>query len=115
MPQSKPKPGDTVTLSISPVVQLAPYTHAKPFASITREIGDDPDADLEDMQNILRVNIRHSMLLEIESLDEFTAALEGGRESLADYCLAYINGENDGTQGQGRPVKTKGRRRKKRS
>ena len=46
--------GDSVTLSISPVVWLTQYKALRPGATLTRVVGEKPEADVAVMRDDLR-------------------------------------------------------------
>lgn len=85
------KPGDTVTLSISPTVQLAPYQYLKPTASLTRKLGDDVESSLEEMSADLRKLAARATLMELNVVNDLYDALgSGDQKSLEAYCMKEI-------------------------
>lgn len=100
------QPGDKVTLSINPTVQLAEFHYVKPHASITRECGDDPEATLDEMQQDLHGMICRAMAAELGVLQDLYDALEEGKDALVDYCLANLNGATHESEGQTRSKRT---------
>lgn len=57
--------GDSVTLSAGGSIPLADYANVKPHASITRVMGDDPEADLAEMMQLLTDGLKRSMLVQM--------------------------------------------------
>lgn len=82
------RPGDTVSLSIRPPVQLSRYQFIKASATVTRTLGDDPEADLVDMRGELRRVFFTTLHDELTLTGEVTALIQDGDVTeLARYAL----------------------------
>jgi hypothetical protein len=83
------KTGDTVTLSANPQIPLDRFHNLKPFASLSRVVGENVNADLDDMQTTLRTLVMRALAVEIECLSDASGALGGGCDidKLAEYLL----------------------------
>ena len=94
------KPGDRVSLSISPVIALGRFVNCKAHATLTRELGEDVDAELAAMEAELVPLYRRALLVELEQLNELQdiVGVPGERvnwatvEQLADYCVRSRDG-----------------------
>jgi hypothetical protein len=82
------KPGDRVTLTLNPTIWLTRFVSIKPFVSVSREIGDDPVADLADLEAEVQVQFKRALAREIEVLDDTTTALgeSNSLDDLASWC-----------------------------
>lgn len=86
--------GDSVSLTIGPMIGLSRYTNCKAHATLRRELGDDVEADLADMQVELVRLYRVALLAEIGQLSELQAVVgvpgvdrdDRTIERLADVC-----------------------------
>lgn len=87
--------GDTVSLSISPAVHLTRYQLLKTHATLTRVLGDDPEADMADAQSELRRIYFTTVHAELTLLDELSQIIsnDGTTEAVANYAAkqARIN------------------------
>lgn len=82
------RPGDTVSLSIRPPVQLSRYQFIKVSATVTRVLGRDPESDLADMRSELRRVFFTALHDELTLTGEVTALIENGSiEALSRYAL----------------------------
>lgn len=80
--------GDTVSMTLAPPLQLARYLIFKTSVTLTRELNDDPDADLEDMKRTLRSLYYSRLHDEITLHGELTELLtDGSVKDLANYAL----------------------------
>jgi len=102
------KPGDSVSLSREGKVFLTQFSSVAGFVSLTRVVGDDPEADIEQMQADLDVMFRESMLRNLQATNECYDAL--GSDGDVEALVAYLEGSS-GSQGQ--PARKKKVRRKK--
>lgn len=59
--------GDRLTISRGATIWLTQYDSLKPHVSLTRELGDDPEADKADMERICYVELRRAVLDEMRS------------------------------------------------
>lgn len=82
------RPGDQLTLSRSGKVFLTQYTSVEGFASLTRTLGDDPAADITDMQETLNALWSASVLENFAKVDAANEAL--GTERDLDALLAHL-------------------------
>lgn len=82
------RPGDRITLTLNPTIRLSRFDSIKPFVSIQREMGDDPAADLADLEAEIHRQFTRALAREIHVLNEVMDALgpEGTVESLASWC-----------------------------
>ena len=93
------KPGDLITLSISPTFQYADFRYLKPSASITRALGESPEESLAEMESDLRKLVMRSLSLEISVLADLDSALrEGGTDGVVDYCTNQQEGKPHGSE-----------------
>lgn len=118
------QPGQRVTLSANPTIQLAEYQYLKPMASVTFEIGDDPEQDIAEGRAALRRALYESIRTDLGLRNEIQNYIADNEElsldALAEFCteMAHDNeGEvEEGRQVQGgengRPPKKAARRRK---
>jgi len=58
--------GDTVTVICQASANIIRFHPVKPYASITRVLGDDPEADYTDAQDMCRKLFWRSLALEVE-------------------------------------------------
>lgn len=68
--------GDTVSLSVAPTFKLADFTMLKASASVTRCLGDDPDADIAEMRAEVRALYAAAVADELQSISEIATVLE---------------------------------------
>lgn len=85
------RPGDTVSLSVSPAVSLTKYQFLKAHATVTRKLGDDPEADLADMRVELRRVYMAAVHDELTMMGELTELIrgDGSSEAIAAYALQH--------------------------
>lgn len=83
----KLKPGDSISLSREGKVFVTQYHSIGGFASLTRVLGDNPDAEIEAMQAELDVLWHESLLRNHRTVDACYAALgkDGNLDKLIDY------------------------------
>jgi hypothetical protein len=67
--------GQKVTLSANPTIQLSKFEFLKPMASITFEVGDDPEQDLRGATEGLRTAIYTAMLTDLGVRNELAEIL----------------------------------------
>jgi len=81
--------GDTVSLSVRPAVQLSRYQHLKASASITRTLGNDPEADVREMRVELRRLYLATVHDDLTLMGELTQLVrdDGRTDAIADYAL----------------------------
>lgn len=85
------KSGDVVTVSVGPTINLSNYESLKPHASITRELGEDPEADLASMQAVLAAVFHHTLLTEVGLMTGARDALDRDYLSgLAQHCAEEL-------------------------
>ena len=98
------KKGDRVTLSVAPQIQLEEYHNLKPMASVTRDVGDNPEEDLRDMAREVRKLVCRGVLIQLEAENDLIAVLEHGDvDSLVKFCqkeIGYVP-ETVGSEGSG--------------
>jgi len=89
------QPGDTITLTSSPTLQIAAYQFVKAGASVTRVLGGDPAADFAALERDLRAAVLRSIAQEINILNGSYDAIEGlgdgTLEGLLEYCVKEGN------------------------
>jgi hypothetical protein len=92
--------GDTLALRAQCVVKLSQYESLKPWASLTRVLGEDPEADAEDMRRTLYVELRRAVLMEIEDRDAAQALVgeRGQLTALIKHCEKVIEEGPDGEE-----------------
>jgi len=99
--------GDKLALRVQCVVKLSQYEALKPWASLTRELGPDPEADAEDMRRTLYVELRRAVLMEIRDRNGMEE-LVGDRAHLTPlikHCEKVIQEGPDGEEAnQGNPL-----------
>lgn len=93
------KKGDRVTLESHPAIRLSKYEYVKPGASLTRVLGDDPDADVATMRVDLRRMLMESLSVELAVLRRTAKAIDGkttdeGMKALRALCEKELGGEN---------------------
>lgn len=59
--------GDRLSISRTATIWLSQYDSLKPHVTLTRELGDDPDADRVEMERICYVEVHRALLDEIRS------------------------------------------------
>lgn len=59
--------GDRLTISRGATIWLTQYDSLKPHVTLTRELGDDPEADRAEMERICYVELRRSILQEVRA------------------------------------------------
>ena len=89
--------GDTITVRRSASVHITQYDSFKPWVSLTRTLGDDPEADRAEMDAILYVELRRAVLCEIEDRAALQPALDKSTTRLIQHCEQVIE---HGPQGQ---------------
>ena len=90
--------GDTITVRRSAAIWITQYDSFKPSVSLTRTLGDDPEAERAEMDNTLYVELRRAVLCEIQDRAELQPALDASTTKLIKHCEQVIE---HGTQGQG--------------
>ena len=90
------KQGDRVSLSLGPTINVGDYSSVKPMVTVTREIGDDPEQDLQEMRDSLKTLYQHQLKLEVMALMG-TGSLLTSCESLDDVAAAILEGINNGS------------------
>ncbi len=80
--------GDRITLTLNPTIRLSRFDSVKPFVSIQRVMGDDPAADLADLEADVQTQFHRAVLREIGVLDGAAEALgeNGTLNDLAEWC-----------------------------
>lgn len=63
--------GDRLTITRSTTLWLTRFDSLKPSVTLSREIGDDPQADQDEMELICYVELRRAMLTEIRNRNKF--------------------------------------------
>lgn len=91
------KTSDTITVRRQTAIWLTQYDAIKPSVTLTRVLGDDPEADRADMDRTLYVELRRAVLMELEDRSELDDALERNVTTLIKHCERVIE---DGPQGQ---------------
>jgi hypothetical protein len=82
--------------------------------AMTRTLGEDPEAEREEMDRILYVELRRAVLAEIQDRNGLEGALEASTTQLIKHCEQVIA---DGPQGhsaqedQGFPKRKSGKKR----
>lgn len=101
--------GDTVSLSISPAVQLTRYQFLKSHATLTRVLGADPEADVADAQQELRKLYFQTVHAELTMLDELSQIIskEGTTEAVAHYAAKQARIHASETSKTSRPPSAK--------
>jgi hypothetical protein len=84
-------PGDSVTISVSPSIELAKYQFLKPHVSLTRVIGEDPQQTIADMEKEVRQLALKAAAVELSLDDELISALRAG--DLHNYIKGAIENE----------------------
>jgi hypothetical protein len=86
------KTGDTVTLGASPAINLGNYNSLKPSASITRVLGDNPEAEIKEMESTLQESLVKATLAEAGFCTDVAECLElGGLDAIQQYCTQQLN------------------------
>jgi hypothetical protein len=70
--------GDIVTMGFGPALRVRKYETLKPHAEITRELGDDPEADMLELEKDVERAYGIALLNELGLWEEFHTALESG-------------------------------------
>jgi len=85
-----PRSGDEITIGHSPTIFLSKYQSVKPTVSITRTLGDDPEADVTELVEDVKRQVHRAVLDQLGMLGEYYQVLEDGDEdALAEYCLEH--------------------------
>jgi hypothetical protein len=86
------QPGDGLTLTLNAPIQVSRFVILKPFASVHRELGDDPEADIVSMRAELRRLYVEQLAQEIEVMDSALEAIgdNGTLEDLKEWCLKEL-------------------------
>lgn len=85
------KPGDSLSISRDGKVFLTQYSSVGGFVSLTRTMGEDPEADVIEMQDTLDAMWRDAVLRNHKAVNAAYAAL--GTDSDIDALLAYLEGK----------------------
>jgi nitrogen regulatory protein PII-like uncharacterized protein len=86
--------GDQLSLTASITISLGNYQSLKPSATVTRTVGDDPEHDIREVSDELRLALHRSVVVEVQSLERMAAAIdEGGLDGLIHYCQTAIDDE----------------------
>lgn len=117
--------GDRVSISINPVVALSRFVNCKAHATLTRELGDDPEADLEQMGRDIVGVYREALLAELGQLSELQEVVGVPRrdaprdddvDRLVQYCLNSVGKRRVGEEEtEDRKPKKSGARKKSRA
>lgn len=89
------RPGDTVSMSLRPPVKLAEYTYLKTGATLTRVLGDDPEADLRDMKTLLPRLYAEAVGVDLDLFSALTEIIESGS---MDDLRAWITEQASGLE-----------------
>lgn len=85
------KTGDRITLMTHPTIQLGRYEFVKAGVDVSCVIGDDPDADLEEMQVKLRYAYARALAVELGIVESAAEAIaDDGMDGLKRWCLKEI-------------------------
>lgn len=110
-----PRPGDSVSLSIAPTIELAKFTFLKATATITRTMGSDPEADLQDMRTELSRLYGEAVGVELGIFNEVVEIIEGGGDTddLRQWAVEKARGneEEDIEEGSEEEVRPTPRKR----
>lgn len=83
------QPGDVVTLSLHPALQLSQYQYAKTSVAITRKVGKRPKAEIRDMRQELKRLYYAALHDDLTLLGELSSVIrDGDIKKLAAYALA---------------------------
>ena len=109
------KKGDTVTLAVNPNIEISQYFRIKPYASLTRIIGDNPEEELKAIHNDLNTLALQAVLQELK-LDDVLQVIvaEGGWEALEEFCrkeIANVTPQQTLTETENKSVGTSSRTR----
>jgi len=82
------QPGDRVTLTLSPTIQLSRFISLKPFVSIQRVMSDDPEADLAALEATIREQYKRAVVREVEMMSATTEAVgkDADLDTLVEWC-----------------------------
>ena len=84
------KPGDHLCLSRTRKVFLTQYTAVDAFVSLTRTLGDDPEADAADMRATLDLMFHEQVLRNLQGVNDATAALGAEDGDQAERLVNYL-------------------------
>lgn len=89
--------GDRLTLSRGATIWLTQYDALKPHVTLTRELGDDPEADKAEMERICYVELRRAVLDEIRTRRKAEKLMGSERKltPILRHCEEVINGGYD--------------------
>ncbi len=123
------KEGDTFTLSAGYPLKIDEFQYLKPHASVTRKLSDDLAGDLQEMDQALRLGLRHSLVNCVEELSEVVKLLDeadGDVEVMAERMAQELDhvakvthievetgGDGSGKAGTKKAAKKKGARKKR--
>lgn len=88
------KPGDSVSISVSPTIQLREYQFLKPSATVRRVLSDDVDGDLAEMAVEVRRLAVRAATIELGLINELLDVVEeGDMDTLAAYLAENADGK----------------------
>lgn len=106
------RPGDTVSMSLRPPVQLGQYTYIKSGATLTRVLGDDPEGDLQDMKAVLPRLYAEALGMDLDLLSKLTEVIEkGDMDDLRAFVTEQASGLEEIRNQEDRPSPSSTQRR----
>jgi hypothetical protein len=60
------KPGDRITVSLNPTIRIAEYNSIHPFVSIGRDVGENPQQDVEEVTQAVQDLLHLAIKKEVE-------------------------------------------------
>lgn len=106
-------------MSISPTIALGRFVNCKAHATLTRELGEDVEADLASMEAELIPLYRRTLLVELGQLSKLQdlVGVPGDNvdwssvEGLTEYCVRSLDGHQE--EDEPTPPRRRGRGKKK--
>ena len=87
------RPGDTVSLSIRPPIQLSQFQYLKTGVTLTRVVGENPEADIADMRVTAQRLYAEALHMELTTFDTLTQIYaEGDMDDLVSWCVEQSRG-----------------------
>jgi hypothetical protein len=93
--------GDDIVVRRQATVWLSQYDSFKPAVSLRRVLGSDPDADRDEMDRILYVELRRAVLMEVRDRAELDAALGYSTTKLIKHCEEVVRNGIEGQSARG--------------
>jgi len=113
----KLNPGESLTISLHPTINIGGYESIKPMVSVTIQVSDDPDADLIRASQTLKILILRAAQSELAIIEACSDTLGDNfeRPALARLLKRLIEKDTGNGEENSEETSPKGRKKARRS